>query len=99
MRVAAVIKKMIVTFNNLINKEKREKLAKEDKHTKNDNTLNESFEEEIEENLYNELVEARLALVLAMAPSCEQARLRILLGSSIELSVVSGCQQASAQEG
>merc|ERR1712109_164967 len=76
MKITSAVKKVLKKLNSLIKKEK--KLAKMEQ----DNFLNESFEEEIEENLQNELLEAKLALVLAMAAPCERINLRLQVSSS-----------------
>merc|ERR1712018_758875 len=85
-------KKVLKKLNSLIKKEK--KLAEMEQ----DNFLNESFEEEIEENLQNELLEAKLALMLAMAAPCERMNLRLQVSNST-VNIVSGCQQAQPQHG
>ena len=92
MKITSAVKKVLKKLNSLIKKEK--KLAKMEQ----DNFLNESFEEEIEENLQNELLEAKLALMLAMAAPCERINLRLQVSSSV-VNIVSGCQQAQPQHG
>lgn len=92
MKITSAVKKVLKKLNSLIKKEK--KLAEMEQ----DNFLNESFEEEIEENLQNELLEAKLALVLAMAAPCERMNLRLQVSSST-VNIVSGCQQAQPQYG
>ena len=93
MKLTAAVKKVLRKLNGIIKKEK--KLAKMEQ----DNFLNESFEEEIEENLQNELLEAKLALLLALAPPCHRLNLRLQVSSSSSINIVSGCQQAQPQHG
>ena len=94
MKLTAAVKKVLRKLNGMIKKEK--KLAKMEQ----DNFLNESFEEEIEENLQNELLEAKLALLLAMAPPCHRLNLTLQVSSSFfPVNIVSGCQQAQPQHG
>ena len=94
MKLTAAVKKALRKLNGMIKKEK--KLAKMEQ----DNFLNESFEEEIEENLQNELLEAKLALLVAMAPSCHRVNLTLQVSSAFfPVNIVSGCQQAQPQHG
>merc|ERR1711971_966991 len=93
MKLTAAVKKALRKLNGMIKKEK--KLAKMEQ----DNFLNESFEEEIEENLQNEL-EAKLALLVAMAPPCHRVNLTLQVSSAFfPVNIVSGCQQAQPQHG
>ena len=94
MKITSAVKKVLKKLNSLIKKEK--KLAEMEQ----DNFLNESYEEEIEENLQNELLEAKLAWLLAMAPPCQRANLCLQVSPSfLAVNVVSGCQQAQPQHG
>ena len=98
MKLSHTIKKVLEKINNYLARESKQKLAQLDRHVAKDNFLNESFEDEIEENLANELVEeARLAFLLASSPSCCQGRLHLQLASGASLTVISGCQQAGPQ--
>ena len=76
MKLTAAVKKVLRKLNSMIKTEK--KLAKMEQ----DNFLNESYEEEIEENLQNELLEAKLAWLLAMAPPCPRANLCLQVSPS-----------------
>merc|ERR1712080_494417 len=99
MKVSGAVKKVLEKINNILTSEKKQKLAELDNHANNENFLNEPFEEEIEENLQNELREARLAFMLALSPSSEQTELNLSLNSSVSVTVISGCQQALPQHG
>ena len=92
MKLTAAVKKVLRKLNSMIKNEKMKKMER-------DNFLNESFEEEIEENLQNELLEAKLAVLLAMAPPCQRVNLTLQISSTSFLNIVSGCQQAQPQHG
>merc|ERR1712080_304839 len=99
MKLTYTVKKVLEKINNTLAKERKHKFAQLDQHVATDNFLNESFEEEIEDNLRNEQLEARLAHLLAVSPSSEQTRLRLEIVSNVTVSVISGCQQAAPQQG
>ena len=64
----------------------------------NDNGFNESYEEIINDNLYNERLEAALASLLAQSPACQAQNLLSLQGpDGVSVSLYSGCQVATAQ--
>ena len=92
MKLTAAVKKVLRKLNSMIKNEKMKKMER-------DNFLNESFEEEIEENLQNELLEAKLAVLLAMAPPCQRVNLTLQISSNSFVNIVSGCQQAQPQHG
>ena len=56
-----------------------------------------SFQTEIDENALNEALEARLAELLARAPSSNQIILSLQLEAGHQVSVYSGCQVAGPQ--
>ena len=62
-----------------------------------DNSFNESNEDIINENNYNERLEAILAQVLATSNSCKQQNLTFLVEDGALITVHSGCQAAQAQ--
>ena len=63
----------------------------------NDNGFNESNEEIINDNLYNERLEAALAKMLAETPACTAQNLKIQFPDGVSVSFYSGCQMAEAQ--
>merc|ERR1712130_55217 len=75
MKLTAAVKKVLRKLNSMIKNEKMKKMER-------DNFLNESFEEEIEENLQNELLEAKLVVLLAMAPPCQRVNLSMAENSA-----------------
>ena len=63
-----------------------------------DNSFNESNEDIINENNYNERLEAILAQMLATsATTCKQQNLTFLVEDGTLITVHSGCQSAQAQ--
>ena len=63
----------------------------------NDNGFNESYEDIINENIYNERLEAALAKMLAESPACQAQTIRLQVSDGVSVSFYSGCQVASAQ--
>ena len=63
----------------------------------NDNGFNESYEDIINENIYNERLEAALAKILAESPTCQAQTITLQVSDGVSVSFYSGCQVASAQ--
>ena len=65
------------------------------KNSKNKCAVINSHQEEIDENAFNEALEAALAQRLASAPACDkQMYMRLRLVEAGDVSVYSGCQVA-----
>ena len=63
----------------------------------NDNGFNESYEDIINENIYNERLEAALAKMLAESPACQAQTITLQVSDGVSVSFFSGCQVAQAQ--
>ena len=75
---------------------KKIKQFKKDKAIKQ-NKYNEEFKEIIEDNLYNERLEAALSQLIASSPLCSPQHLSLQLEDGLTISFYSGCQVAQAQ--
>ena len=62
-----------------------------------DNGFNESYEEILQDNLYNERLEAALANLLANSTPCQAATLHLQFPDGVSVSLHSGCQVAGPQ--
>ena len=63
----------------------------------NDNGFNESYEDIINENIYNERLEAALAKMLAGSPACQGQTITLQVSDGVSVSFFSGCQVAQPQ--
>ena len=62
-----------------------------------DNGFNESYEEILQDNLYNERLEAALANLLANSTPCQAGTLHLQFQDGVSVSLYSGCQVAGPQ--
>ena len=76
---------------------KKKLLAKSPKQTYDDNDYNEENLDVIEENLFNEAIESKLAGLIASSPSSSPTLMAVMISSDTSVTVYSGCQKAGPQ--
>ena len=89
-----IVKKIALKIKNILSRMKSEKFLTS---VSRQNRYNEQFEDIIKENLYNERLEAALAVAVAQSPSCAPQTLNFILEEGVSISLHSGCQAAQPQ--
>ena len=89
-----IIKKIALKLKNLL---RNNKLSKPHQVAELENSLNESNQDIIVENLRNEAIEAKLAYMIASTPSSSPSMMCVTISSGTSLSFYSGCQTAGPQ--
>ena len=90
-----IVKKIALKIKNILSRMKSEKFLTS--ASSRQNKYNEQFEDIIKENLYNERLEAALAVKVAQSPSCVPQTLNFMLEEGVSISLHSGCQAAQPQ--
>ena len=89
----SIVKKLVSKIKNIMAKLKDKKLNA----INNQNNFNEEHEDIINENIYNERLEASLGYLVATSASCPPQMLTFLLEDGLSISFHSGCQAAQPQ--
>ena len=84
----SIVKKLVSKIKNIMAKLKDKKLNA----INNQNNFNEEHEDIINENIYNERLEASLGYLVATSASCPPQMLTFLLEDGLSISFNSGCQ-------
>ena len=89
-----IVKKVAHKIKKVLSNIKTRKTFNKASHQ---NECNETNEEIIMENLYNERLETALGYLLANSPTCQPQTLTFNFDDGVCVSVHSGCQTATAQ--
>merc|ERR1712079_141509 len=89
----SIVKKLVSKVKNIMSKLKDKKLNA----INNQNNFNEEHEDIINENIYNERLEASLGYLVTTSASCPPQMLTFLLEDGLSISFQSGCQAAQPQ--